>query len=282
MENEFILNKKDHIAMQPIRSNEFKELRKIKGLIIDMDGVLWQGDTPIPGLHEFFDVLKQRQIKFILATNNNTQTPEGFVQKARKMGIEVPPEQVVTAAVATVHYLCSKYPPQSRIYVVGESALKGLISNAGFTLADSDVNAVVATMDRQLTYEMLKRATLLIRAGAEFIGPNPDPSYPTQEGIVPGGGAILAAISVASDRQPLIIGKPESWMFRICLERMQLGVNETASLGDRLETDIAGGQRLGLKTILVLSGVSTTADMDSSPIQPTWIFSGIEELARAL
>ena len=160
--------------------------------------------------------------------------------------------------------------------------LKGLISDAGFTLADSAVNAVVATMDRQLTYEMLKRATLLIRAGADFIGPNPDTSYPTQEGIVPGGGAILAAISAASDHQPLIIGKPEGWMFRISMDRMKLGIDETASLGDRLATDILGGQRLGLKTILVLSGVSTLTDLNSSPIQPTWIFPGIEELARAL
>lgn len=104
--------------MQPIRSDDLAELRKLKGLVIDMDGVLWQGDTPMPGLHEFFDVLHQRQIKFVLATNNNTETPEGFVQKARKLGIEVRPDQVVTAAVATVHYLCSNYPPGSGIYVV--------------------------------------------------------------------------------------------------------------------------------------------------------------------
>jgi len=268
--------------MLTIQSNNLQELRKIKGLIIDMDGVLWQGDTPMPGLHRFFDVLRERQIKFILATNNNTQTPEGFVQKAGKMGVEIPPKQVVTAAVATAQYLRLKYPPGSRIYVVGEAALKGLIADAGFTLADTDVKAVVATMDRQLTYEMLKRATLLIRAGADFIGPNPDLAYPTSEGIVPGGGAILAAISAASDRKPLIIGKPESWMFKISMERMQLGVDETASLGDRLETDIAGGQRLGLKTILVLSGISTMADLKSGAIQPTWVFPGIQELARAL
>jgi len=230
----------------------------------------------------FEKVTLPEHVKFVLATNNNTQTPEGFVQKAMKMGIEVFPEQVVTAAVATVHYLRSRYPPGSRLYVVGEAALKGLISEAGFTLAHTDVQAVVATMDRQLTYDMLKRATLLLRAGADFIGPNPDPSYPTQEGIVPGGGAVLAAISAASDRLPLIIGKPEGWMFQIAMERMQLGAEDTASLGDRLATDIAGGQRLGLKTILVLSGVTRAADLQSSSVQPIWVFSGIEELAKVL
>jgi 4-nitrophenyl phosphatase len=265
-----------------VQPNDLTELHNLKGLIIDMDGVLWQGDTPLPGLLEFFEILKQRGIKFILATNNNTQTPEGFVQKARKMGVDVTAEQVVNAAIATVHYLRSNYPPASRVYVVGEAALKGLISDAGFILAETDVNAVVATLDRQLSYEMLKRATLLIRAGADFIGPNPDAAYTTPEGIVPGGGAVLAAIALASGCQPIIMGKPESWMFRIALERMQLGVEEVASLGDRLETDILGGQRFGLRTILVLSGVSSEADIYSTSIEPTWIFSGIEELAKAL
>src|SRR5512134_3630460 len=105
--------------MQPFHFNDLAELSKIRGLVIDMDGVLWQGDTPMPGLHQFFDVLRERQIKFILATNNNTQTPEGFVQKAGKMGVDVPPEQVVTAAVATAHYLRLHCPSGSRIYVVG-------------------------------------------------------------------------------------------------------------------------------------------------------------------
>jgi 4-nitrophenyl phosphatase len=268
--------------MQLFRSNDLEGLRKLRGLIIDMDGVLWQGDVAHPGLNKFFDVLRQREIKFVLATNNNTQAPEGFAQKARRLGVEVLPEQVVTAAVATVHYLRLTYAPGSRIYVVGEASLKGLIAEAGFALAETDVSAVVATMDRQLTYDMLKRASLLIRGGADFIGPNPDTSYPTQEGIVPGGGAILAAISASSDRQPVIMGKPESWIFKICMDRMQLEPGETASLGDRLNTDIAGGQRLGLKTILVLSGVATLADLDTNLIQPTWVFSGIEELARVL
>jgi 4-nitrophenyl phosphatase len=269
--------------MQPIiQSNDPAKLRTLKGLIIDMDGVLWQGDTALPGLHEFFDTLKQRQIKFVLATNNNTQTSDGFVQKARRMGVAVLPEQVVTAAIATVHYLRLTYPPGSRIYVVGEAPLKGLIAEAGFTLADTDVSAVVATMDRQLTYEMLKRATLLIRGGADFIGPNPDAAYPTPEGIVPGGGSILAALSVSSGCQPLIMGKPESWIFKIAMERMQLNAEEVASLGDRLETDIAGGQRLGIKTILVLSGIASLTDLTSSPIQPTWVFPGIKEFAEAL
>ena len=267
-----------------MRSIQFDltDFSTLKGLIIDMDGVLWHGDLPLPGLPDFFASLNQHQIKYMLATNNNTQRPEGFVAKAAKLGVEIDPAQVVTASVATVHYLRSKYPQGSRIYIVGESALKSLITEAGFIVADTEVDAVIVTLDRHLTYEMLKRATLLLRAGAEFIAPNLDPSYPTPEGIVPGGGAVVSAVATASDQKPLVIGKPESWMFQICMERMQTQAFETASLGDRLSTDIAGGQRLGLKTILVLSGVTSATDLEASPIRPTWVFQGLEDLTLAL
>jgi len=267
-----------------MQSNQFNltDLRSLKGLIIDMDGVLWHGDRPLPGLPEFFSSLNQHQIRFMLATNNNTQRPESFVAKAAKFGVEIDTAQIVTASIATVHYLRSRYRPGSRIYVVGEAALKSLITESGFIVADTVVDAVVVTLDRQLTYEMLKRATLLIRDGAEFIVPNLDPSYPTPEGFVPGGGAVVAAVATASDKHPIAIGKPESWMFQICMERMQTQAVETASLGDRLSTDIAGGQRLGLKTILVLSGVTSTTDLEASPIHPTWVFQGLEDLPRAL
>ena len=115
-------------------SNDLAGLHKLRGLIIDMDGVLWQGDLPLPGLHDFFEVLRQREIKFVLATNNNTQTPDGFVLKARQLGVEIMSEQVVTASIATVRYLRLNYPPGSRIYVVSEAPLKCLITEAGFTL----------------------------------------------------------------------------------------------------------------------------------------------------
>ncbi|MCE1254648.1 MAG: HAD-IIA family hydrolase [Anaerolineae bacterium] len=262
--------------------NSLDELKKIRGLIIDMDGVLWHGDNPAPGLVRFFEVLREKQIRFVLATNNNTQTLQGFVDKAARLGVEIKLDEVVNATVATVDYLKANYVPGSRIYVVGEAPLKMLISQAGFELADKDVKAVVATMDRGLTYEMLKTATLLIRSGADFIGTNPDRSYPTAEGIVPGAGAVLASLAVSTDKVPLIMGKPEKPIFEISLKRMGLQANEVASLGDRLDTDIEGGIRCGLKSILVLSGVTSLADAESSSIKPNWIFTNIEELASYL
>ncbi len=257
-------------------------LHDLRGLIIDMDGVLWHGDKPLPGLVRFFDVLRQRGIKYILATNNNTQLPQGFVDKAASFGVEIKVEDVLTASIATVEYLQGHYSPGTRVYVLGEAPLKELISDGGFTLADQDVEVVVATMDRALNYEMLKRATLLIRGGADFIGPNPDKCYPTVEGIVPGAGAVLAALVATTDRQPLIMGKPERAIFELAMREMDLQPFEIASLGDRLDTDIEGGIRCGMKTILVLSGVTTMQDAQNSSIKPDWIVDGIEELGILL
>lgn len=261
---------------------DIASLQQIRGLVIDMDGVLWQGDRPLPGLNAFFNVLKRRNIQFILATNNNTMPPEGFVKKAAGLGVELSLHNIMTASLATVAYLQGHYPAGSRVYVIGEPPIKKMISDAGFEIAESDVKAVVAAMDRQLTYEMLKRGSILIRAGAEFIGVNPDACYPTPEGLAPGSGPIVAALAYASGVEPKYMGKPEHYIFETCLQRMGLKPQEAASLGDRLDTDIEGGLRAEMKAILVLSGVTDASQAQSSPIRPTWIFQGIEELAAAL
>jgi 4-nitrophenyl phosphatase len=196
--------------------------------------------------------------------------------------VEVSPSEIITASIATIHYLHEKYPSGSRIYVIGEAPLKKMITDAGYVISEQDAAAVVATMDRALTYDMLKRGTLLIRAGAEYIGVNPDHSYPTPEGLVPGGGAILAALTVSTEQEPVVIGKPEGWIFKIAMERMGLSAAEVASLGDRLDTDISGGLRLGMKAILVLSGVTSPAELATSSIRPTWVFKDINELTTVL
>jgi 4-nitrophenyl phosphatase len=258
------------------------DLHALRGLVIDMDGVLWQADQPLPGLKEFFDVMQRRGIKFILATNNNTMLPEGFVKKAAGMGVEVTTDEIMTASIATVDYLQSRYPQGSRVYVVGETPLKNMVAAGGYEVTDHDVVAVVAAMDRTLTYDSLKRGSILIRAGAEFIGANPDACYPTADGLAPASGAVLAFLSVASGVQPIIIGKPETRIYDICLKRMGLKPEEAASLGDRLDTDIEGGLRIGMKAVLVLSGVTSAQDAAASPIKPTWTFTGIDALAEAL
>jgi 4-nitrophenyl phosphatase len=257
-------------------------LSDIKGLIIDMDGVLWHGATPLPGYVEFFETLHRRDTKFVLATNNPSLTPQEFAQKATRMGSSVSPDQVITSANATVAYLKRKHHAGTRIHVIGEPSLKRVICDAGYVLGDDAVEAVVASMDRSMTYETLKRGSLLIRTGVEFIGTNADAFYPAEEGILPGSGAMLAALAASTGRQPIIMGKPQVFMFELALERMGLSPDEAASVGDRLDTDVEGATVAGLQTILVLSGVTTPQTLAVSRVRPTWVFSGIDELACAL
>ena len=257
-------------------------LADLRGLIIDMDGVLWHGEDPLPGLAEFFETLQARGIKFVLATNNPSRRPEEFAEKARRFGIPVEAGDVVTCVQAVIHYLKQKYSPGTRVHAIGEAALKEQLEDAGYVLADEDVQAVIVALDRQLNHDTFKRATLLIRAGAEFIGTNADPSYPTEEGFVPGSGMMVIALAATSDTQPVVMGKPGRVLFDLALERMQLPLERVASVGDRLDTDIAGGQQLGMQTILLLSGIASRDDLAGSPVHPDWVFENLAALGKAL
>lgn len=265
-----------------VRERTPPEISKIKGLILDMDGVLWHGEKPLPGLIEFFEVLERRGIRYVLATNNPSKRAEGFAEKARSFGVPAEPVDVVNSVLATIHYMKSHYPEGIRVHVIGEPAMKELIAEAGYVLADEDVTAVIVALERGLTYETIKRGALLIRAGADFIGTNGDPSYPTEEGFVPGSGMMVTALAASSGVKPLIIGKPEHGIFDLALDRLQLPRETIASVGDRLDTDIAGGQRFGTKTILMLSGIAQEEDLLQSPIQPDWVFSDLIALTHAL
>ncbi len=262
--------------------SDTKPLGAIRGYILDMDGVLWHGPEPLPGMQEFIQTLRQLDLPFVLATNNPSQRPEGFAAKARSFGLEFEDDQVVTSSLATVHYLKKNYPAGSRIHVIGEPALKDMVTEAGYERADEDVVAVVAALERGLTYDTLKRGSLLIQGGAEFIGTNADPSYPTEEGILPGSGTMVIALQAASGVDPKVMGKPNPGIFDLACARLGLPPDHIASVGDRLDTDIAGGLRYGTKTVLVLTGISTLEQARTGVIQPDWVFNGLPALTAAI
>jgi 4-nitrophenyl phosphatase len=257
-------------------------LREIKGLIIDMDGVLWRGDQPIPGLLRFFDVLRERGLKYVLATNNPLRTPAGFAERATRLGIPICADQVITATTVTVRYLSDHYPAGTRVHVISEPPLKQLVTEAGFVLADDLVEVVVVSMDFSMTYETLKHGALLIRNGADFIATNPDPYYPSEEGLVPAAGAFVLALAASTEREPVVMGKPESPIFELALERIGLPSEQVAVLGDCLTSDIGGGNKVGLKTILVLTGVTTREMLASGSTKPSCVFSSIVTLSNVL
>jgi 4-nitrophenyl phosphatase len=256
-----------------------QSLSKITHLIIDMDGVLYLGDRPIPCLPEFFAFLRERSIRFVLATNNSTRTSQEYVDKLGHMGVSVQPAEILVSGQATARFLARQYPPGTRVHVFGMQPLKQALSEAGFMLADEDVELVVASMDRAVTYEKLKRAALLIRGGARFIATNLDPTNPSEEGLLPGTGTMITALETASGVKAFPIGKPEPTMYQLAMEQMNAAPETTAAIGDRVDTDILGGKRAGLTTICVLSGSSSRAEAEA--IETDMIFDDIAHLLEA-
>jgi 4-nitrophenyl phosphatase len=238
-------------------------LPEIKHLIIDMDGVLYRGNQPMPRLCEFFAFLRERSISFILATNNSTSTPQQYVDKLERMGVTVSPSEILVSGQATARFLRREYPCGTRVHVFGMNALKQALTDEGFVLADEQVQLVVASMDRELTYDKLKRASLLIRAGARFIATNLDPTNPAEDGLLPGTGSMIAILETASGVKPQAIGKPEPIMYQLAMEQMHAQPETTAAIGDRADTDILGGKLAGLTTICVLSGSSNRAEAEA-------------------
>jgi 4-nitrophenyl phosphatase len=252
------------------------DLRDIRHLVIDMDGVLYRGAEPMPCLPEFFEFLRGQGIGFVMATNNSGSTPAQYAAKLAKMGAPVASDQIMTSGTATAAWLGGRYAPGTRVHVFGEDSLRTAMIEAGFTLADEDAQVVAASIDWGVTYDKIKRAALLIRKGAAFVATNLDPTRPTEEGLVPGTGALIAAIEVGSGVKPVAIGKPEPTMFQMAMTQMGARPESTATLGDRIDTDMEGGRRAGLRTILVLSG-GTSRD-EAEAYGPDFIFEDIADL----
>jgi 4-nitrophenyl phosphatase len=261
------------------------ELSRIRGFILDMDGVLWEGDSPLPGMPQFLAFLRSKAKSLLLATNNASLTPDQYVEKLARMGATVRREEILTSALASAEYLRQTIPAGTRVFVIGEDGLRQALESAGFQIAtddDVDVPVVICGMDRRLTWKKLANATINLRRGARFVGTNPDTTFPTERGIAHGNGAILAALTTASGVQPTIIGKPYPPLFQMALSRMGLPLDAVAAVGDRLETDILGAQNAAISSILVLTGVTSASELASSPIQPTWKFRDLPDLQSAL
>lgn len=268
----------------------------IRALIIDMDGVLWHGEQPAPGLIEFFQTLRELEMPFILATNNARLTPDQYVQKLARMGVTVAHGEILTSAMATALYLSEHYDPAAtRIFVIGESGAREPLLERGFTLTglyevhepDSDTpkqgaDVVVCGLDKEISWDKLATATLNIRAGAKFVGTNGDTTLPTEHGVTCGNGAILAALQAATGVAPVTIGKPEPIMYQQAIAVLGVDPAATVAIGDRLDTDILGAVRTGIRSLMVLTGVSSEADFKDIDYRPTWVMPDIRDITQAL
>lgn len=254
------------------------DLAQIRYLLIDMDGVLYRGQTGLPGGPELLSFLKEHGIRYLLVTNNSTLTPAEFVQRLGGMGLKVTEEEIMTSGVATAIYLTTVAPRGTKVNVVGEPALLEELSKRGFIIGGRDAKYVVCGWDKGISFEKLKVACLAIRDGATFIGTNSDKTYPLEKDIIPGAGSILASLIAATGVEPIVVGKPEPIMIEQSLRTLGARPEETAILGDRLDTDVLGGYRAGIGTIMVLTGISTAEEARAYQYPPDLIVEDLPAL----
>lgn len=259
-------------------------LDTIRGIIFDMDGVLYRGNHPLPGAREIFPALRGSDLSFILLTNNSTLTRRDYVAKLARMGILLQEEEILTSAVATAQYLAENYPEGGDVYVLGEAGLVETISQTPRFRADGwQPRFVVAGLHFGFTYDHLQRACGAIRNGAHFIATNADVTLPVEGGeLWPGAGSLIAAVQACSGVAPVVIGKPSARIGELALERLGLQAQEVLCVGDRLDTDILMGNRAGMPTALVLTGISRREDVAASEAKPDFIFDDIPTLMSAL
>lgn len=254
--------------------------------LIDLDGVIYRGEQVIEGAVETLAWLRSQEAEISFLTNNSTFSRQNYLERLSLLGIKCQLEEIMSTAYATCLYLQENGPPGARVLVIGESGLMDELEAAWFSLVDwqmeGQVDYVVVGLDRNFHYPKLARAYRAIIQGAKFIATNRDATFPTEKGTLPGGGAIVAAIEACTGKAPVVIGKPQDYMVKKILETREWKPEGTVVVGDRLETDILLGNRLGMITALVLTGITNreTAEKAVQDLKPTYILDSIQNLKQ--
>jgi 4-nitrophenyl phosphatase len=246
-----------------------------KAVFLDLDGTVYHGTEAIEGAAEFIRALA---IPYLFVTNRGNRTPETVAQQLNGMGIDCTAENVLTSAQATAGYLSRG----KRAFCIGEDGLKIALQDAGVIVVEDEtaVDAVVVSFDRSFDYRKLTLALNHISSGAVFLATNDDHVITVQNGIVPEAGPLVAAVSAATGLRPKLFGKPHAPIMEMALQRLGVNATETVVIGDNLSTDILAGARMGMKSALILTGVSSRADAENSDIKPTWIVEDYGDLVR--
>jgi len=253
------------------------------GLLIDLDGVVWIGGEPVPGSPQALAALLAAGKRIAFVTNNPSRPPAAYAERLQGMGVEVGPERIVTAGMVAARLASDAAGPDGSAFVISRAPLKEMIAAAGVTVlegeAGRDASVVVVSGHRDFDYAALLTAKLALDRGAALIGTSRDPTMPMPGGEWPGSGAILAAVETASGRVAEIAGKPERHLFEIALEAIGAG-GRVAMVGDRVSSDVEGGRRAGLETILVLSGTTTREQAQAAQPRPDHVVDDLAALLR--
>jgi NagD protein len=250
------------------------------GFLIDMDGGVYRGNQLIPGAERFITDLLDLDLPFFFLTNNSQRTRRDVVTKLHRLGITVEEKHIFTCAMATARFLASQ-KPGGTAFVIGEGGLLNALHENGYSVVDHDPDYVVIGEGRAVTYEMMERAIRMVLSGAKLIATNLDPTCPTQDGLRPGCGALVAMIETATGRKAFSVGKPSAVMMRAARKELGLDAIRTTMIGDTMETDILGGVQLGYRAILVLSGGTSREDLAAFAYRPDMIVDSIADLSAA-
>lgn len=255
--------------------------REIRSWLLDMDGVLVREEAAIPGADEFLSALRERELPFLVLTNNSIYTPRDLAARLHRSGLDVPESSIWTSALATAKFLAEQRPEGSA-FVIGEAGLTTALHAAGYTLTDTSPDYVVLGETRTYSFERITQAIRLVAAGARFIATNPDPTGPSPDGPLPATGSVAALITKATGVDPYYVGKPNPLMMRSALNTLDAHSETAAMVGDRMETDIVSGMEAGMHTVLVLSGLTQRSDEERFPYRPSRIVDSVAELIEEL
>jgi NagD protein len=255
--------------------------RPICSWLMDMDGVLVHEEDAIPGADQWVARLREREIPFLVLTNNSIYTRRDLAARLRTSGLDVPEESIWTSALATAKFLEDQRPGGSA-FVIGEAGLTTALHASGYTLTERSPDYVVLGETRTYSFERITLAIRLIDSGARFIATNPDATGPTLEGPLPATGSVAALISRATGVDPYFVGKPNPLMMRSALNAIDAHSETTAMIGDRMDTDIVSGLEAGMHTILVLSGLTTRDEAERYPYRASRIIDSVAELLDEL
>ncbi|MBQ9775744.1 MAG: HAD family hydrolase [Lentisphaeria bacterium] len=257
------------------------ELKNKTAFISDMDGVIYHGNHLLPGAAEFVRLLEERGLKYLFLTNSSERTPRELAEKLFRLGVHVSPEHFYTSALATADFL-SRQKPGCSVFAIGEAGLTNALYEKDISMNDVDPDYVVVGESRSYSFERLEKAVQLVLKGARLIGTNPDLTGPTERGIVPATGSLIAPIELSTGKKAYFIGKPNPFMMRRAVKFLNAMSRETVIIGDRMDTDIIAGVEAEVDTVLVLSGVTQKEDIPRFAYTPKYTMTGLAELVDTL
>ncbi|MFP4152945.1 MAG: HAD-IIA family hydrolase [Alkalispirochaeta sp.] len=262
------------------RWGELKDrLADVRGVISDMDGVIYHGNRLLPGAKAFIEWVRSENKRFLFLTNSSRLSRKELQAKLSRLGIDVGADNFYTSALATAGYLASQKPHGSA-YVLGDTGLTNALYDVGYTMNEVDPDYVVVGETRSYSYEQIEKAIQLVFNGAKLVGTNPDISGPGENGIVPACGALTKPIELVTGVTAYYVGKPNPLMMRQAMKRIECHREETLIVGDRMDTDIIAGIESEINTVLVLTGVTGEDELRRFGYQPDYILEHIGRFAE--